>query len=1643
MASFASVAHRRSCPESGYALILALVVLAAMISIATPFLLTTRGSARISVTRAGDARARIEVDSALRGLVRRLEASDVEVDSTPGFDSRDEVHVELSLPRALYDLRNPKAAVVSARAVSEDARIDVNSASVHGLGLLFGRSFLKEEAKKDATEIGVENADAFPEKGFVWIRGELVHYEARAGGRLTGCQRGVLGSSTGPYELPADHPAGTVVLDARAHHVAKHRIRAVPGEFRPFETLGELLGVRMEPASCPPLTPDDLYRIEPHATVFGDRNGHSRFSVPFRIQSSLTADGIQRDFLTEGARYLAPGTTVKIESPRGVEYGIVVVNRGNAVTLEEPLTIAAQANEAQVSFLVPSPLFLNGLDEEFLTEVLRGLAVQRAAAIDPIPAAAAREIAKRVLDRPVKGWKDLLERVLLPLASENVINARQIEAVLRSFENPSDALLTYGTVPVRFTASSRYRVVASATVHAPSGIERGRDEVEAVVEAHPQQTARAGMGIRSVTRQTEFDELFRLSRRARGWMTYPWKSSYFDGSADPPSLTRAYLQGLTSLAEEMPIVQSEEPDSSWAQLWPSRSAHPDDSSVHFDNTLNPEGHDVSQAGPVNYDPAAAPVRWTGGQGGYLYPGSVSGWFRWNGKAVTGTLFDLGSSNSTLRERITLSIDQGDLVLRMRDAVGDDNFNVAGVLRNEIRYPAAGRLAPNLWYHFTVAFRGSGPGEYALLVDGIPRGKRSMLTHLTGDLPAISQSYVAGQIPVESTEGFPNYGVLQIGDELVEYTSKTPNAFLTQWATGQVAGSYTGGRGARHTQTTSASLHSHTAGEVVKLYGYVNQIVRDVYPGGGSLQGPLGRFSAGKARLQQNFSLVPIDAMAPGAPAPFPLGRGIQASTPLPTLRLDPLDVSDTNFIKAFSPSGGYAVMFQFQGQSTMTTAPPNASPLFGAELVYYSGVQGTDTLVGVQRGVQAGPGNTYFQARAFVIDWNNNVPANHNNNDYRFWLYVVPCSIPITGGSYYAPRSGEDGVVQLVELGAAGVGLAETTEWVHYDTLLSNHLCALAPWRWDNARRITAGPPQITPNLPGQQPPVIITFGGTIPQPTPGTVSYGPQDAIQARTIGLPMTQPVAGLVDQMQNGIPGVAQGMHFRGTDRTWSRDHLNTTAVIPAFLTKVGSIAAGRPGRLDRFRILLPGGVNGFDTRTIHWTSPHSATALWVAPSEVLPSTLIPVPPNTFDPEGSAYVTRIEDSRDWVRIAASPCGELPASATQLAVGGAYDGSGDRFLGEVDELEFRAVPAPQRTLSLGKLVLDQAVNASAQSLTFHPAVVGNPLMGQQGPILQAVAFPGATKSLGSSVMGLFPSDAGVLLLGDELIGYDSFDPGTGTVTIAPNGRGVLGTQARNHGLNETAVFLDAVVVSQLNSGMSVGAPALDVEDAGKFPPRGTLLVEDELVHFTRNTGARLEMPEFEDDPPRESETAVLTSAMRRGYGIFRGRYGTVANAHGAGELVFRFPFRYWDRWALGTDAAELHYLQCDESMASAFWGRVYWEEDCPATGASIECLARLDERTPWRSYSSKADGLWLFRSGSGGAAGGGTASENRIKRLGERLELRFGVRYANGAFDPLTSPITNDSVRSDAWKSTPRLRSIAVERFGENRVLWKEERP
>ncbi|HKE00190.1 MAG TPA: hypothetical protein VKE69_04215, partial [Planctomycetota bacterium] len=584
------------------------------------------------------------------------------------------------------------------------------------------------------------------------------------------------------------------------------------------------------------------------------------------------------------------------------------------------------------------------------------------------------------------------------------------------------------------------------------------------------------------------------------------------------------------------------------------------------------------------------------------------------------------------------------------------------------------------------------------------------------------------------------------------------------------------------------------------------------------------------------------------------------------------------------------------------------------------------------------------------------------------------------------------------------------TEWVQYDTITSDgQFARLAKARWDAARLAVSM----------TSPPGLPTGGGTM-GPKGGK---SPPPAFSLSAVDYWIGEP-----DEPKKEaslVNAIRLALSFRGTNGTWSQRHELPTQIIPAFLTFLRDPFAGRPGRLDRICFMSPKQGGPTLWRTVNWSdfkwwdaNKHAGEG-WVATLEIPPS--LPIPPGQDGEDPTNPPPPSIDSRDYGRILKAPSHELPRNIGNLRAGATFDGSGQPFGGTVDEIEFTS--DPQRALAQ-RYVLASPVGATDKTLPFEATFL---------------AFPHGLLSPEKPALAPLPADAGFLLLGNEVVAYDGFDAGAGTVTVANNGRGALGTEATPHGTYETAVFLDNLVATKLSGGVSQAASRIAVDDAKDFPPQGTVLIGNELLHYTHKADTELRMPEREKDSIDRDPRAVL-NATREGTGVFRGRYGTPSETHASGDIVLRFPYRYWDRWAVGTDVPELSYFQVDERSAEALFRRVAWTQEIPNPNVSLECVARVDARVPWASEPAREGEvdpakLLLF------TRPGLDTTPNYVMRMGERIEVRFGVRYGAGAFDPI-APTTNETKRSDAWKITPRLRSAAIEAIAATRVVRREER-
>ena len=326
-----------------------------------------------------------------------------------------------------------------------------------------------------------------------------------------------------------------------------------------------------------------------------------------------------------------------------------------------------------------------------------------------------------------------------------VVDAYDALAAYENALNANSSKLAYSTMPFCFTSREVFDLELVAAVNAESGVERGRGARRQVELVVPQEEL-----LQVFARQEDFDELLRLDGEAPWWSTGPEATSQWDTGAAPPSRYGAnigsfqgdvFVPGISPDPEDWTEEQPPTPvrvfasreDEGWAQLWPSRLAEVGalvGKVEHFDHeTRDPEGRflpDEIVALPTD-DPM---LGWTALDEPLLRCVNLSLWLEPR-ELAPGVLVDIGTS-SLEADRITLAFEEGELVLRVLDAMGDQTATPD--FREDVaaRYaslggPAEPRHGPGLpadvWTHVAIDVRGNRPDQVALRVDGRTLGVR--------------------------------------------------------------------------------------------------------------------------------------------------------------------------------------------------------------------------------------------------------------------------------------------------------------------------------------------------------------------------------------------------------------------------------------------------------------------------------------------------------------------------------------------------------------------------------------------------------------------------------------------------------------------------------------------------------------------------------------------------------------------------------------------------------------------------------------------------------------------------------------------------------------------------------------------------------
>lgn len=1103
---------------------------------------------------------------------------------------------------------------------------------------------------------------------------------------------------------------------------------------------------------------------------------------------------------------------------------------------------------------------------------------------------------------------------------------------------------------------------------------------------------------------------------------------------------------------------------------------------HFDwesaGTGDADGRDLAVA-PVNYPTDDAKLQWTGTEE-LLRPIHFSAWIKPR-SGGDGFYLDLAGGSREV-DRVSLLVEDQDLILRVIDGAGNHPETMFEEVA-EVRYPLdeGPGLPADVWTHVLIDVRGNRPDQMTMLVDGRAAPETPGLTRLTNSITEgsstiqvestegfpdpcvlmIGQELVEARVISETsflaehvtTGEYAGFGGRQARERFQSSSGELP--MINQGIGKDV---------------------SHSVGTPVQLYGYSLPLSKDASVAESELESDLGAFAVARAISAVGGQSAVGDTvffLPPGAPTSLTLGTGLGDDSEVTSIVLgaaDPgRDVSEV--MNAFSREGGFAAILQLGGQNSSVTfgatqdeasKTPAETLLFRVEIVHYSGWSGEELAIDY-RGDACKPffpdlidgtSDHYLERHAFVFEWFPNwIVADTGEPIYNMldWqTFVVPISVStsnLPGGEFKRPEKGISEFAQLTRTGAE----TEFTEWIRYDEVALNslvrsdgpflELLAEVVRGGSGGRGFDIPTPPAGGGTGGQGPPAA----NLIPAPVvPAVPSLAPSLAPSAaasylgayweNTLGVPDPTKKDYFVSN------AVQSQFQFRGVFGTQSNDHPAGTKILPVHRMNDGGHDRGWPGRFDKSFLMDYETSNPGFPVTVHraYRPGEFARTSWVRAPDAIQNPLEailgtgPLPshvPELGIPLNQIFVALTAaapipflagvqdpvpnqtyyDVRLQSRLTLFPSGERPRTVGLATLGGETTAENvpDAMLDEAAffSSSFGSSGGDGEPAYGAALLLIEELNSGSTTLTvatsaFHLADGIRPV-----PVL---------------VLDGLNNDAGLLQIGNEILCYSDFDSETGIINIATGGRGLLGTREQDHAIGEAVSYLDAIPVTLLGASVSSEDSNLTILERDGFGDRGLVLIEDELVHYTRILRNALSMPSSSESPGQRDGD---------GFGLFRGRFGTSASSHTQGIPVISFPFRYWDLWAEGANAPEMAYFGFSTQQEDAYWKSIFWKSEGELENAEMGCLVRSDPTIPWDADPLQTKGLWLFENGNQDTDG------NPLNVQSDYLEARVFVRYLPGAFDPIEG-------LSHGWKRAPRLDLLGTAFLAPSTVIerkWK----
>ncbi len=1607
--------------ENGVALILVIVVLMALVIIATPFAVSMQLQEKTSRSFVHETQARMLAEGARNYAVSQLMQSHESCEktgkydapyNTPDWDTIDEFSLKVDLPviagRKGLSFLNPKGLMWSVSASDEQAKININASTPWLIGNLMGAAVLAEPLSAETATVIVDDARGFYTDGdsdtidgYLWIDGEVISYKSVSGNTFSGCERGCF-TDNPEFAKPAKHKEKNLVIDFRAYKLSGHPVRAEQGRFAPFDNLSSIKDLSAYGNSgkigegAIALTPSEIDYIKPYLTVYSRPEVAGQWTAPVRIFKVIGQDQTEVCDALEVStgRNLSPGTFVRVirektDSDPEVEYARVLkVKRGQnlwiAVLDRKLATKFEEDDEGYVQTQVRPPVNVNTASRAVLLSLFTGVKFvwdegmdnpetgeeqkpSRCVTREEAVAVVSRIFARSDSGQPLRCHEDFVS-LLNECFSAGELQENSLRALEQNALNPHHHNFSVSTAPLCYKSSDTYTIEATGIVNLESGRQAAIHRIEEVIELSPPTEA-------SLSLESQYDFQKQISS-PQGRLISAWPN--------PVGVRDVYPSYSRTIEEKGDVrLQSSRMYEVWSQVQQVlKSSGGSGMEVkitmaggegamgyveHFDRQLiegfklTPDGPDLDGKAITFGDDKTKFVPDTGNDSKDYMAGSVEFWYmpKWPNLDDNHVLFDTAEvPGRVFRNRIMIFFDSdmSELVLHVADGTEEETAS-------QVRWIVDKKtLKKDTWYHIAASWKGTRVGELGLLVDGKPVGRfvhrtsggDERFTTLSSDIDPMSL-----EIPVESTQGFPDRGVLVIGKEAITYTSKTATSFVYQPYPEFVPPDTASGGSSGSSSSSGNSIHgpvradrqdpgsdpavlptsgtydvktnrgkrgtkwnTHPSGSAVTIYGYTSMLETRLPIGGGTF--------ANESMGPDTTTRLVFPGEEQGDGSGSGSGGGSSSNS-------SPKSSSDGFFQ---GPPGGSITIVMLAADADEiklkngTDFPDHGFVLIATRKQAATGT-GSGSGSGGSSGGGSGGGGDGIHAPGGTGSWQAGSTDTGTGGEIQYEF------------AYYAKKDEHDlKDVKRGQLGSTAqefayeITLGTTTEVYAIEVWLVS-VAATATDNYLDKGRLQIDNEWFIYDSKTEMDGKKYFVRNEIIEDLNKNIDKFRNSKVDEKTGAI--TPP-----DESEE-TPEIT----FREAHRTIGASHATSAKIIPVF--EVKDIFAGR---FDDVTFLSSiSGAQMTATGMVNW-----ADGKYVALADNVGSEILPL---------------------ITRVLKFPSGELPSKLgkTSYLGGSTPGGSGASSVatrGRVDEARFT-------TASRGIFQLSADIDKTATELV----VEVHPLPGKDDP--------------GDLPLNI-PSDGGIIKIANEYVGYTELDG----YTLKGLKRGMLGSEAAIHSNGAYIMHMAFMTVTSLTEEAGSESNLLRVKSAAGFPNEGYVLIDKELVGYTH--------------AKQNADLLAIASRTADSPGAFRGAFGTQPATHPSGDLLVLIPHRYHDRYRPETDLPESAFFQASFSARDAIWQEILWEEEIEdPLVQDVVFLVRVDGMGRWDDKpANTAGGIYRFDS---------PELANIIAVQGDFIEVRACFEYKKGAFE------------GSGWKGTPKVWNLRVKYTQPMKVLHHKE--